>query len=234
MASYKAIILAAGLGTRMRPLTERMPKPLIEVAGKPLIDWAIEVVVDAGVKFLVVNTSYLAELVEAHMAKHHTPQIAISRESEPLETGGGIANALDLLGEEPFFSMNADTICLPGEVNPLQRLAKAWDDETMDALLLLHPKEKAIGFSGAGDFFLSEDGSITRRNQASEAPYVFTGVQLIHPRLFDAAPEGVFSMNLLYDRDLSRIKAIVHNGEWLHVGDVAGLARAEAFLSHVS
>lgn len=232
-----AIILAAGLGTRMRPLTERIPKPLIEVAGKALIDWAVELAGDAGVKFLVVNTSYKAEMLEAHVVRHTTPQIAISREVKPLETGGGIANALDLLGERPFFSLNADTICIPAtdapESNPLARLAAHWDADKMDALLLLHPTEKAIGFGGAGDFYISGSGHVERRGERESAPYVFTGVQLLHPRLFDGAPTdngGVFSMNTLYDRDLTRIHALVHDGDWLHVGDVSGLARAEAFL----
>ena len=232
--NHNAIILAAGLGTRMRPLTEQMPKPLIEVAGKALIDWAVDLVDDAGVKFLIVNTSYKAEMVEAHVARRTQPQVAISREDQPLETGGGIANALDLLGEDPFFSLNSDTICLPGEKNPLQRLLDAWDDSAMDALLLLHPSEKAIGFEGAGDFFLNGGGSVKRRGESDSAPYVFTGVQLIHPRLFKDAPTeengGVFSMNTLYDKDLSRIHAIVHDGDWLHVGDVRGLAQAEGFL----
>ena len=168
------------------------------------------------------------------MARRNQPQIAISREPEPLETGGGIANALDLIGENPFFSLNADTICLPGEKNPLQRLLDSWDDTKMDALLLLHPTEKAIGFEGAGDFFREENGSVKRRGDQANAPYVFTGVQLVHPRLFDGAPidenGGVFSMNKLYDKDLSRIHAIVHDGDWLHVGDVRGLAQAEGFL----
>lgn len=228
---YNAIILAAGLGTRMRPLTERMPKPLIEVAGKALVDWAIDLVSDAGVKFLVINTCYKAEMLESHVVKHTQPQIVISREPEPLETGGGIANALDLLGEHVFFSLNADTICLPAEQNPLTRLAGAWNTEVMDAILLLHPKEKAIGYSGAGDFYVNNDGSVERRGNRKTAPYVFTGVQLLHPRLFDHCPEGVFSINALYDKDLSRIHAVIHDGDWLHVGDVSGLARAEAFLS---
>lgn len=228
-----AIILAAGLGTRMRPLTEQMPKPLIEVAGKALVDWAIELVADGGTKFLVINTCYKADMLESHVAKCHKPQIAISREPKPLETGGGIANALDLLGEAPFFSLNSDTICLPGAQNPLINLAKAWDDTSMDALLLLHPTKAAIGYHGAGDFYLYEEGYVERRGARESAPYVFTGVQLIHPRLFEHAPtaetDGVFSMNTLFDRDLSRIHAVIHDGDWLHVGDVSGLARAEAY-----
>ena len=230
-----AIILAAGLGKRMRPLTERMPKPLIEVSGKALIDWAVELVANAEVKFLVINTCYKAEMLEAHVVKLNGPDIAISREPEPLETGGGIANALELLGENPFFSLNADTICLPGSENPLNRLSAAWNDETMDALLLLHPKERAVGYDGAGDFYLNDDGSVERRGDRDSAPYVFSGVQLLHPRLFEGAPTdtngGVFSMNVLYDKNLTRVHAIIHDGDWLHVGDVAGLARAEAFLS---
>lgn len=218
----------------MRPLTESIPKSLIEVSGKPLIDWAINLAADAGLQSLVINTSYKAEMVEEHIAYHVKPAIIISREKTPLETGGGIANALDLLGENPFFSMNSDTICLPAEINPLTRLYEAWDETKMDALLLMHPREQAVGYDAAGDFFINEDGSLKRRGDAANAPYVFTGIQLLHPRLFQDAPTesngGVFSMNMLYDRDLSRIHGIVHDGDWLHVGDVSGLAKAEAFL----
>jgi MurNAc alpha-1-phosphate uridylyltransferase len=227
----KGIILAAGLGTRMRPLTERIPKPLIEVAGKPLVDWAVDLAADAGIAVLVVNTSYKAEMVEEHIACHNAPNIIVSREATPLETGGGIANALALLGEQPFFAMNSDTICTTGTENPLNRLYDAWDETKMDALLLLHPRTLAIGYGGQGDFFLNEDGSLKRRGGEADAPYVFTGVQLLHPRLFDDAPEGIFSMNILYNRNLSRVHGLVHDGDWLHVGDVSGLAKAEAFLS---
>lgn len=225
----KGIILAAGLGLRMRPLTEQLPKPLIEVAGKPLIDWTIDLATTAGLQSLVINTSYKGEMIEEYVTRHNRPTIIISREEMPLETGGGIANALDLLGDYPFFAMNSDTICLPGQTNPLVRLSNAWDDTRMDALLLLHPRDLAIGYDGKGDFFIQGD-RLERRGKAETAPYVFTGVQLIHPRLFDGAPQGVFSMNMLYDKDLSRIRGIVHDGDWLHVGDVSGLAKAEAFL----
>lgn len=227
---HKAIILAAGLGLRMRPLTERIPKPLVEVAGKPLIDWALDCAEDGGVTLAVVNTSYKAEMIESHIARRNAPAILVSREEEPLESGGGIANALPLLGEKAFFAINSDTICLSGTTHPLKRLLAAWNQETMDALLLLHPRESAIGYNGAGDFFLSEGGSLRRRGEQADAPYVFTGIQLIHPRLFDGAPEYTFSINQLYDRDLIRIHGLIHDGDWLHVGDLPGLARADAFL----
>lgn len=227
----KAIILAAGLGTRMRPLTDNLPKPLVEVAGKALIDWVLDGAVEGGVSVAVVNTSYKAEMLEAHIARRNAPSLLISRESEPLETGGGIANALPLLGDEPFFSLNSDTICLPHYTHYLQRLRQAWDETKMDALLLLHPREKAIGFHEAGDFFIADGGSVKRRGDAKAAPYVFTGTQLIHPRLFESAPQGKFSINTLYDRDLTRIHALIHDGHWLHVGDLPGLAAAEAWFA---
>ncbi len=225
------MILAAGLGLRMRPLTQHMPKPLVPVNGKPLIDWALDFACDAGIEVAVINTSYLAEMIENHVAHRTHPHVLISREEQPLETGGGIAHALPLLRDEPFFSINSDAITLPGAEHPLKRLFAAWDASGMDALLLIVPTEEAIGYEGAGDFFL-EDGVLTRRGDAESAPYVFTGVQILHPRLFENAPDGVFSLNLLYDRDLSRINAIVHDGRWLHVGDIKGLARAEGMLGN--
>lgn len=229
----RAIILAAGLGTRLRPLTNNIPKPLVEVGGKTLIDWTLETASDGGVRIAVINTSYLAQMVETHVARRTAPSIIISRETEPLETGGGIANALPLLGESSFFAMNSDTICLPGPVHHLTRMREHWDSNQMDALLLLQPKELAIGFDGPGDFSVAKAGHVIRRGDADHAPYVFTGVQLLDPRLFDGCRKfgDVFSMNALYDRNLTRIHALIHDGDWLHVGDIKGLAAAESFLS---
>jgi MurNAc alpha-1-phosphate uridylyltransferase len=227
----RAMILAAGLGLRMRPLTERIPKPLVQVAGRPLIDYALDFVEAGGAREAVVNTSYLADLLEAHLRARTAPHITVSREDAPLETGGGIAKALPLLGAQPFFSLNSDAITLSGPAHPFIRLQEAWNGARMDALLLLQPRESASGYEGAGDFFIGENGALTRRGDAPSAPYVFTGVQLMHPRLFTGCPKGAFSLNVLYNRDLSRIHAIVHDGLWLHVGDTAGLAQAEAALA---
>lgn len=239
MSTRKAMILAAGLGTRMRPITERIPKPLVEVAGITLIDHALSQVERHGISEVVVNSSYKAELLEAHLAKRSKPHIHISREDVLLETGGGIAKALPILGALPFFSLNSDTICidLPQHQTAMQRLDAAWDETSLDVLMLLHPVGKAIGYEGAGDFVLREDGAIRRRIEGETAPYVFTGVQLIHPRLFSALPEGPFSMNVLYNRHqqpdgfFTRIGAIVHEGDWLHVGDPAGLAQANDYFA---
>ncbi len=233
---HKAMILAAGLGTRMRPLTDHMPKPLVQVNGVSLIDRVLDWALSAGISEVVVNSFYKAQMLETHLAQRVSPHIFISREDPLLETGGGIKKALSLLGDDPFFSANSDTLCIDGATSALRRLAQAWDDSRMDALLLLHPREKAIGYEGKGDFFVADDGTLRRRGDASAAPYVFTGVQLLHPRFFDSAPEGAFSMNVLYnhkiapDGTLHRVGGLVHDGNWLHVGDVQGLAQAEDWL----
>ncbi len=238
MTVRTAMILAAGLGTRMRPLTDHKPKPMIEVAGRTLIDRALDQLERYGIHQVVVNTAYKAEMLEAHLALRNKPHIVISRESEPLETGGGIANALPLLGDDPFFSLNSDTICLNAELPALARMERAWNPDTMDVLMLLHPVERAIGYDGKGDFWLDDNGQLRRRAPEATAPYVFTGVQILHPRIFVHCPPAPFSMNVLYDRlrDASgaypRIGTVIHDGDWLHVGDPQGLAQAEDFLRH--
>lgn len=232
-----AMILAAGLGTRMRPITLQIPKPLVPVAGRPLIDHALDQVARAGIGQVVVNTSYKAQLLEAHLRERSAPTIHFSHEDVPLETGGGIAKALPLLGDAPFLSMNSDTICVDSasHLPAIARMAQQWHPEAMDVLMLLHPAAAAIGYDGAGDFVRREDGAIRRRQKDEAAPYVFTGVQLLHPRLFSALPEGPFSMNLLYDRlkmedgYFSRISTLIHEGDWLHVGDPDGLAKANHY-----
>lgn len=236
-----AMVLAAGLGRRMRPLTDRLPKPLVEVSGRPLIDYALELLEQAGVARAVVNASYLAEKLAAYLAARRSGiRVTLSREETPLETGGGIARALPLLGHAPFYAINSDVILRNGAGMPaLRQLAEAWDDGGTDALLLLVPKTLAVGYGGAGDFFL-EDGRLRRREGASSAPYVFTGTQLLHPRLFEDCPQGAFSINLLYDRRkdaegfLPRIGAIVHDGAWLHVGTPEAVAAAEAALTGIT
>ncbi len=231
----KAMVMAAGLGLRMRPLSD-LPKPLIPIAGKPLIDHALDWLAASGVTEAVVNTHYRADLVRGHLASRNAPRILFSQEDVLLETGGGICKALPLLGGEPFFSINSDTMCLDGRTPALHRLHKQWDSRTMDALLLLQPVETATGYEGKGDFFLHPDGILERRGEKPKAPYVFTGVQILHPRLFAGAPSGPFSLNLLYDRAMQagnapRIRGLVHDGHWLHVGDPEGVRKAEAFLT---
>lgn len=231
MMPQKAMVLAAGLGTRMRPLTDTIPKPLVTVAGVALIDHALDWLVASGVGDAVVNSFYKAELLEEHLAARTVPRIRISREEVLLETGGGIKKALPLLGTEPFFSLNSDTICLDGPSPALRQLAEFWDDVRMDALLLLHPVAKAIGYAGKGDFFADANGMLRRRSEGESAPLVFTGVQLLHPRLFHDAPDGAFSMNVLYNRDIRRVAGLVHEGDWLHIGTPQERAAAETFLS---
>jgi MurNAc alpha-1-phosphate uridylyltransferase len=225
--------LAAGLGLRMRPLTETMPKPLIEVGGRALLDWGLDHLVRAGVADVVVNLHHLAPQVEAHLADRKAPAIHFSHESELLETGGGIAGALDLLGPDPFYVTNSDVIWLDGPEPALGRLAERWDDGAMDGLLLLHSTVEAYGYDGRGDFFVDPLGLLTRRPERDVAPFLFTGAQILHPRLFAHAPEGAFSLNLLYDRALAggRLFGVVHDGEWFHVGSPDGLARARTYMA---
>lgn len=233
----KAMVLAAGLGTRMRAYNSSVPKPLVEVAGKPLIDWSVDMFAAGGMEEVVVNTHYLAEMLEAYLAKRQSPKIQISREETLLETGGGIAKALPMLGDAPFFVTNSDAIWLPGATSILQRMAAAWDGDTMDGLLLLAPMESASGYEGKGDFFLEAGGTLRRRGQQPGAPYIFGGLQLLHPRLFNNCPEGAFSMNVLYNRGmdgegrLPRIAGLAHDGAWLHVGDPKGKEEAEKILA---
>lgn len=233
MNDMHAIVLAAGLGRRMRPLTDHIPKPMVKVGGKCLVDHVLDWLWAAGIAQAVVNTHYLAPLLEAHLVIRRQPRLLLSHEETLLETGGGILKALPLLGSAPFFAANSDTICLNGATHALHRLRDAWDDRTMDALLLLHPVAQAVGYGGAGDFMLAENGCVIRKGERAMAPYVFTGIQMLHPRLFHDAPQGAFSLNVLYNRGMTadgtlpRIKAIVHDGKWLHVGDPASIPLAE-------
>lgn len=230
------MVMAAGLGKRMRPLTDAIPKPMVAVAGVPLIDRTLDWLAASGIREAVVNTHYKAPMLEAHLQPRRHPRIHISREEVLLETGGGVRKAMPLLGSQPFFVCNSDVVCLDGATPALDRMRARWDDAAMDVLLLLHPVEKAVGYDGAGDFFIEGNGALRRRGAEPRAPYVFTGVQLLHPRLFRHAPAAeIFSLNVLYDAALAmtppRIGALVHDGDWLHVGDLAGLAAAEKHLA---
>lgn len=230
MIADTAMLLAAGRGERMRPLTDKTPKPLVSVLGRTLLDRQLDVVERGGISKAVVNISYLGEQIAQHLQHRHSPQIMLSREESPLETGGGIVRALPLLGGKPFFSLNSDVILVEDEISPLIRMQQTWREAEMLALLLLVPKEKSTGYRGGGDFFLKEDGRLERRGNHQSAPYIFTGVQLLSPRLFQTHPEGPFSMNLLYDRYPENIHGIVHDAAWLHVGDIEGLQEAEKYL----
>lgn len=243
MTVSHAMVLAAGLGTRMRPLTYTTPKPLVPVAGKPLIDWALDALARAGVTDAVVNLHHLGEQIETHVASRTAPNVTFVREDPVLETGGGVENALAHLGDGPFFVANSDGLWLdaPEETPALARLATAWDDATMDGLLLLHDPQTAFGYDGPGDFVIEESvigggGRLARRQEGDTDAMVFTGVQLLHPRLFTSypggAPGGAYSLNVLYDRALAagRLYGLVHSGEWHHVGTIAALEQSDAHI----
>jgi MurNAc alpha-1-phosphate uridylyltransferase len=227
-----AMVLAAGLGTRMRPITNTIPKPLIEIGGRTLLDHAIDRLVLAGVEHVVVNAHYRAELIAAQLARRDHPRIDISREAERLETGGGVRRALPLLGEV-FFVVNSDVLWLDSTEYALSRLAGAFDAGHMDAILLMQRTVAAVGYEGSGDFFLDPLGTPRRRGEREVAPYIFTGVQLLHRRAFDGIDETVFSLNRVYNRAerAGRLGAIVHDGEWYHVGTPDGLEATRARLA---
>ncbi|MEI6556934.1 MAG: nucleotidyltransferase family protein [Rhodospirillaceae bacterium] len=219
-APTHAMVLAAGLGLRMRPLTLTRPKPLLTVAGTTLLDHALDRLAAAGVGTAVVNYCYLGDMIAAHLEGRSTPRIILSPESEPLETGGGIKRALYHFGTNPFVSANADILWLDGAVPAVTRLARAWDEREIDALLLLMPTAAAHGYHGNGDFEIEPDGRLRRPPAGAAAPFVFSGVQIIAPRLFADSPDGAFSTNLVWNRALAagRLRGLVHDGEWFHVG----------------
>jgi N-acetyl-alpha-D-muramate 1-phosphate uridylyltransferase len=226
------MLLAAGLGTRMRPISDTVPKPLIELAGRTLLDHAIDRLALAGVQRVVVNVHYKPEMITERLAARREPRIEISHEQELLETGGGVLKALPLL-DEVFFVVNSDVLWLDGKDYALTRLAGAFDNARMDVVLLLQRTTKAIGYEGRGDYFLDSLGNPRRRGEQEIAPYIFTGVQLLHRRAFDGITDKRFSLNRIYDRadKAGRLHAIVHDGEWYHVGTPDGLALTRARLS---
>jgi MurNAc alpha-1-phosphate uridylyltransferase len=226
----RAMILAAGLGKRMRPITVTTPKPLIEVAGRPLIDHALDRLEHAGVASVVVNVHYLAELVRVHVARRASPKVVISDETQRLlDTGGGIARALPELGSEPFYVLNSDSFWIEGPRPNLEWLAAAWRDDAMDALLMLSSTVRAIGYSGRGDFRMDPAGRLRRRPEREVAPFAYAGAAILHPRLFANCPDGPFSLNLLFDRamDAGRLYGVRMDGQWLHVGTPEAIGEAE-------
>jgi MurNAc alpha-1-phosphate uridylyltransferase len=229
-----AMVLAAGLGTRMRPLTLTRPKPLIAVAGKAIIDYGFDRLRAAGVSRAVVNVHYLPEQIEAWAARQSSPRISISDErAELLDTGGGIAHALPLLGTRPFFVINSDCFWIDGAVPALERLRAAWDGARMDCLLLVAPLARTVGYDGKGDFVGDAQGRLSRRAAATGEPLAYIGAYLVHPRLFAGAPSGKFSMNVLWDRAIAagRLFGLVHDGLWLHVGTPEAIALAETAMA---
>jgi MurNAc alpha-1-phosphate uridylyltransferase len=228
------MVLSAGLGTRLRPITNDRPKALVTVQGRTLLDRALDHLVSVGVARAVVNTHHKAEMIERHLANRKTPAITISREPVLLDTGGGIANALPHLGE-PFFAVNGDAVWLNGRVPALTRLARAFDPKRHDCALLMQETVPAVGYEGRGDFFLDQLGMPRRRRENEVVPFLFAGVQLLSHRLFKGEPVEPFSMNRLWDKaiETGRIVAIVHDGTWYDVGTVTGLAATESRLGEL-
>ncbi len=229
-----AMVLAAGFGQRMRPLTDTIPKPLVKVAGKALIDHVLDRLAAANVERAVVNVHYLADLIERHVAARARPSIAISDERrELLDTGGGVVKALPLLGDAPFFHINSDTIWIDGVRPNLTRLAEAFDPAAMDALLLLAPSAGSIGYDGRGDFNMAPDGRLRVRPERDVAPFVYAGAAILSPRLFDDAPVGAFSLTRLFANaiEAGRLHGLRLEGLWMHVGTPEAIVTAEDAIS---
>ena len=230
-----AMILAAGLGKRMRPLTDDRPKPMIEIAGRCLIDHALDRLAEAGINRAVVNLHYMADLLEAHLkARSGEPGIQFSDERGALlDTGGGVKKALGLLGEKAFFVLNCDMMWLDGGENTLARMAQAWREDSMDALMLMVPVDMATGYAGSGDFHMDVEKRLTRRSENESAPYLYGGMHILHPRIFAGFTEPAFSLNRAWDRALEtgRLFGIAHSGHWMHVGTPAAAKEAEDLLA---
>ncbi|MCX7677197.1 MAG: nucleotidyltransferase family protein [Alteraurantiacibacter sp.] len=234
LASDTAMVLAAGLGKRMRPLTASQPKPMVRVAGKPLIDHALDKLAEAGVARAVVNVHYYADVLEGHLAERKVPAISVSDERELLlETGGGMIKAASLL-PDPFFCLNADNIWLDGPKNAFRDLSERWDPMAMDALLLLVAHKQASNYAGKGDFHMDPHGRLTRRRSGKVAPYIFTGIQLVSKRLLRDAPQGPFSTNVLWDRAITegRLYGLAFTGRWFEVGTPAAIKPTEQALTN--
>jgi MurNAc alpha-1-phosphate uridylyltransferase len=229
-----AMVLAAGMGQRMRPLTDDRPKPLVAVAGKSLIDHVLDRLAQIGVEHAVVNIHYRAEQLQAHLAPRKCPRIVLSDERGILlGTGGGIVKALPALGGAPFFLVNADTIWIDGVKSNLARLAEGFDPAIMDALLLLAPVTGSIGYAGRGDFTFAADGRVRRRKEREVAPFVYAGAAILAPALFAAAPAGEFPLTLLFDRaaEKGRLHGLRLEGLWMHVGTPEAVRLAEAAIT---
>ncbi len=231
------MIMAAGLGTRMRPLTNGRPKPLVEVRGKALIDHVIDRLVRAGVTTIVVNVHYCADMLEAHLAKRKDVDISISDERDGLlESGGGIYKALAQFEGEPFFHVNADTVWVEGTGHALERLKARWNPDEMDALMLLAPTVHTVCYDGRGDFMMDAEGHLSRVPEHHVAPFVWMSVEIVHPRLFANAPGGKFSINPLWDAAIEkgRLYGLRLDGVWMHIDRPGAVAESEAFLADLS
>jgi MurNAc alpha-1-phosphate uridylyltransferase len=237
-APRSAMVLAAGLGKRMRPLTDTVPKPLVQVAGRALIDYTLDRLADAGVETAVVNVHYFADKIESHVKGRTRPKIVVSDErAELLDTGGGVVKALPLLGPAPFFHVNSDTIWIEGVTPNLKRLGAMFDPVTMDGLLLLAATATSIGYDGRGDFSMSPDGRLAWRAERDVVPFVYAGAAILAPALFRNASPGAFSLNALFDRaiEAGRLFGTRLEGTWMHVGTPAAVKAAEdAILASVA
>jgi MurNAc alpha-1-phosphate uridylyltransferase len=216
-----AMIMAAGFGTRMRPITDTCPKPLVEVLGRPMIDHTLGKLARAGIKRVVLNLHYKGAMLRQHLetSRPEGMEIMFSQEDDILDTGGGVVKALPLLGDAPFFVLNGDMIWRDGTMSVFSMLADRWDDGRMDALLLMVPTVSAVGYYGMGDFTMLSDVELKRRSQAHVAPFLFGGIQLVHPRFFREAPAGNFSTNLLWDRagEAGRLYGVRHESDWMQI-----------------
>src|SRR3954470_22420511 len=234
----KAMVLAAGLGVRMRPLTDKMPKPLVRVAGQPLLDHVLDKLGNAGVGEAVVNVHYLPDQIIEHTRARSRPRVIISDERDQvLGTGGAVVKALPLLGSAPFFHVNADTMWIDGVRSNLARLAEAFDPSRMDILLLMAPTTSSIGYQGRGDYAMASDGTLRKRGERQVVPFVYAGVAIMSPAIFEGAPEGEFSLTKMFDRanEQERLYGLRMDGVWMHVGTPDAIAAAEdAFLASVA
>ena len=234
----KAMVLAAGLGVRMRPLTDKMPKPLVRVAGQPLLDHVLDKLGNAGVGEAVINVHYLPDQIIEHTRARSRPRVIISDERDQvLGTGGAVVKALPLLGNTPFFHVNADTMWIDGVRPNLARLAEAFDPARMDILLLMAPTTSSIGYGGRGDYSMLPDGALRKRRELQVVPFVYAGAAIMSPSLFAGAPAGEFSLTKIFDRanERERLFGLRLDGVWMHVGTPDAVQAAEeAFLESVA
>jgi MurNAc alpha-1-phosphate uridylyltransferase len=223
-----AMVLCAGRGTRLAPLTDTVPKPLLPIAGTPSLDRILDHLDRAGVANAVVNAHHLGGQIAEHLAPRTSPHVTVIHEDEALETGGGVRNALSRLGNRPFFVINGDSVWLDGLRNALHRFCDTWNDDEMDIQLMLYPFCQVLGWHGYGDYMMDTFGQLTRRQEGRVAPYAYMGVSIVHPRIFDDVPDGAFSMNLLYDRAerQGRLYGALHDGLWYHISTPEDLDRA--------
>jgi MurNAc alpha-1-phosphate uridylyltransferase len=231
----KAMVLAAGYGTRLRPLTDRIPKPLIPVAGKPMIEYALDRLKSYGIEEVIINVSHLKEPLAAYLSKGHGLTIKLSEETEPLETGGGLKKALPLLGAEPFFTINSDIIWVDKQESALDRLTRHWDEGAMDILLLAQSRARAVGYDrGEDHLFVKPTNTFEWDEQ--QAPYIIASVGIMHPRLLADAPEGKFSVKILWHQALrqNRLACLPHHGPWFQTGTMADIRKTEEHLARQS